>query len=175
MKWIYKYALCKNKRTHVFAMPVGGKILHVRSQNDIPCIWVMVDPANNYEERKFRTYCTGNSIPMIEQEYQLNDGAALFNCNICGDVQMRMTDDEDKPTGGCCNPECESNKNREPVPGMKLDYMDYLNTPFIDVLEKLAEVEHTKSMQASLDNNDKDWMYHKGRGHGMRVAIAMLK
>ena len=48
-----------------------------------------------------------------DQEYYLNEDAAFFNCNICGDLQIRMTGDgEQPPEDGCCNPECPSNKGR---------------------------------------------------------------
>ena len=62
----------------------------------------------------------------MEQEYYLNDGAAIYNCNICGDVQLIMVGDgESLPESGCKNPDCESNKNREPDKGMKLKFIEY--------------------------------------------------
>jgi len=61
-----------------------------------------------------------------KQEYVLNENASFFNCNICGDLQIRMTGDgEQPPEEGCCNPECPSSINREPVPGLKIYYSEY--------------------------------------------------
>jgi len=63
----------------------------------------------------------------FEQGYYINEEFSVFNCNICGDFQIREI--EEQLPDGCCNPECDSNTDREPAPGRKLYYMDY---PAID-------------------------------------------
>ena len=57
MKTIWKYGLAPECTQEI---PRGGKILHVASQGDNMCLWVMVDPGMPKETRKFRVYGTGN-------------------------------------------------------------------------------------------------------------------
>jgi len=48
-------------------MPRDAKILHVRSQKNIPCLWALVDPLADVERRLFCLAATGESLP--EGEY----------------------------------------------------------------------------------------------------------
>lgn len=62
---------------------------------------------------------------MKDQEYIFNENSAIYNCNICGDVQIVETAEGQQPPESCCNPDCESNINRDPFPGLKVEYVDY--------------------------------------------------
>ena len=43
-------------------MPKGAEILSVQKQNDVFCIWALVTPENELEERYFQVYGTGSPI-----------------------------------------------------------------------------------------------------------------
>jgi hypothetical protein len=62
MKSIYKFSLPLDDQ-FVLAMPSGAKILSVQVQNDQPCIWAIVDPAEPPEPRCFEMYGTGHTLP----------------------------------------------------------------------------------------------------------------
>ena len=67
-------------------MPRGAKILTIQVQNEIPCIWALVNPENEKENRYFEIFRTGQYIPVdigIERKYintfQLNGGRLEFH------------------------------------------------------------------------------------------------
>lgn len=43
-------------------MPKGAKIIHVDAQNDVPCIWALVDAKEDTESRSFLIHGTGHNI-----------------------------------------------------------------------------------------------------------------
>jgi len=47
----------------VIQMPAGAMILHVASQQGIPCVWFLVDPVKPSVPRTFNTYGTGQNMP----------------------------------------------------------------------------------------------------------------
>ena len=46
----------------VISIPAGGQILQFRFQKNEAWIWVLVDPAQDYQERVFRLSGTGHRI-----------------------------------------------------------------------------------------------------------------
>lgn len=44
-------------------MPRGAKPLSVHMQNGVPCMWLLVDPSADREERSFHTAGTGHKLP----------------------------------------------------------------------------------------------------------------
>lgn len=57
---IWKYQIQGN--SHSIEMPMGAQILTVQLQFDKPCIWAVVNPLNDLEERHFEIYGTGQDI-----------------------------------------------------------------------------------------------------------------
>jgi len=48
-------------------MPKGAEMLHVEVQHDKPCLWALVEPANEREERTFYVHGTGHPVrPGVE-------------------------------------------------------------------------------------------------------------
>ena len=43
-------------------MPKGANILTVQTQNEIPCLWALVDPEGNKEERIIEIFGAGNPV-----------------------------------------------------------------------------------------------------------------
>jgi len=50
-------------------MPKGAKILCVQTQNEIPCLWAIVDPSASMEDRTFSIYGTGHNIDGYDRKY----------------------------------------------------------------------------------------------------------
>ena len=62
MKTIWKFELTIEDRQTV-SIPAGATILTIQVQNDIPCLWVLVDPSvNEKEHRVIQIIGTGHSI-----------------------------------------------------------------------------------------------------------------
>lgn len=82
MKTIWKFPI-ETVDAQVVSMPEGARILSVASQNEQPCIWVMVETENKPVERKFSTYGTGHPIrddfPVYVGTYMLSDGALVLH------------------------------------------------------------------------------------------------
>ena len=69
------------------AMPKDAEILCIQLQNDVPCIWALVDPENENKNRKFRIYGTGHPIEISynsEHHYigtfQMANGSLIWHC-----------------------------------------------------------------------------------------------
>jgi hypothetical protein len=59
---IWKFPLKIDDR-QIIKMPIYAEILTVQKvQNGTPCIWVLVDPEGETEERNFEIFGTGNPI-----------------------------------------------------------------------------------------------------------------
>lgn len=43
-------------------MPKGAKLLAFQTQNEVPCLWALVDPAAEIQKRRFRFAGTGHLI-----------------------------------------------------------------------------------------------------------------
>ena len=61
MRKVFKYRIPIDD-SFVLKLPVGAKILMVQVQNQIPCIWALIDPDAVYEDRQFRLAGTGHPI-----------------------------------------------------------------------------------------------------------------
>ena len=84
MKVIYKYEL-DTTDINVVEMPKGGEILCVHTQNDIPYIWVLVDPNETQMNRIIETFGTGHPINENDKRryigtYQQYNGQLMFHC-----------------------------------------------------------------------------------------------
>jgi hypothetical protein len=66
MKTIWKFELPKQGK---ILMPKGAEILTVQTQNEIPCIWAVVNPDADKEERTFVIYGTGFEFQLIDYKY----------------------------------------------------------------------------------------------------------
>jgi len=58
---IYKYPI-NNESYQQINMPKDAKILSVQLQNNMPCIWAMVNLDNPMEIRKFYWFFTGEQM-----------------------------------------------------------------------------------------------------------------
>ncbi len=61
MKTIWKYSMDQPDCT--FDMPWNAKVLCVQVQNEIPQLWVLIDPSEYKIPTRFKTYGTGHDIP----------------------------------------------------------------------------------------------------------------
>jgi hypothetical protein len=82
MQTVYKYQLqAMDKQT--IAMPVGAKILCVQAQNDVPCIWAIVDTEASLSSRHFATVGTGHPVHFSTDKYigtyQIRGGIYIFH------------------------------------------------------------------------------------------------
>ena len=83
-KKIFKYQL-KTTDIQKVEMPHGARILCLKTQNEIPCIYALVDPAEIVVERFFEIFGTGHNVPGNANRsyvgtYQLNSGPLAFHC-----------------------------------------------------------------------------------------------
>jgi hypothetical protein len=82
MKTIYKYPVDVNDTVSV-SMPIGSEILCVQMQNDIPCIWALVDNEKDDVLREFTWYGTGHSVKENPGKYigtiQMMNGRLVFH------------------------------------------------------------------------------------------------
>jgi len=78
---IFKYPL-QITNTQRISTFYGAKILCVQMQNDTPCLWVLVEPIEEIEERVICMYGSGHDIE-APGEYigtvQVNGGALVFH------------------------------------------------------------------------------------------------
>jgi hypothetical protein len=87
MKRIFKYEL-ETTDTQEIEMPQGAQVLCIQTQNEIPCVWAIVDPDATPTLRTFEIYGTGHNFPENEWPdrrryvgtYQLRQGALVFHC-----------------------------------------------------------------------------------------------
>jgi hypothetical protein len=61
MKVIWKFPLAM-QGTQLVMMPKAAAILSVQLQNDLPCIWAMVDGDAEKEPRSIHIYGTGHAL-----------------------------------------------------------------------------------------------------------------
>ena len=70
-KTIWKYPL-KIEEGHLIALPLGAKVLSFGISNNVPCIWVMVNPdEQEKKDRVFMLYGTGEDI-LNDEKTDLN-------------------------------------------------------------------------------------------------------
>lgn len=87
-KSIWKFPLDTTDYQKVL-MPKNAQILSIQAQNEIPCIWAIVDKEAESEEREFEIFGTGHQYKddiwfgkehSFVGTYQLNDGSLVFHC-----------------------------------------------------------------------------------------------
>ena len=85
-KSIYKYQL-EVTDTQKIELPVGAEILTVQTQNEIPCLWTLVDPNGiEKETRIIEVFGTGHPVGYdmgVSRKYistfQLRGGQLVFH------------------------------------------------------------------------------------------------
>lgn len=68
MNIIYKYPL-KLVDTQIFELPMGADILTVQNQNDVICLWALVNTKRPKIKRKIQIIGTGNKIDIDLHSY----------------------------------------------------------------------------------------------------------
>jgi hypothetical protein len=58
METIWKYKITSIPDFEI-SLPLGANVLSIQMQNDYPTLWVLVDPSQPYEVRKFFKVGTG--------------------------------------------------------------------------------------------------------------------
>ena len=81
MKIIHKYQLLNE--THSINVPEGAEILSVQTQNNVPCIWMLINPKETmFDIRTFFMVGTGNCFNQ-EGKYvgtvQLDGGSSVMH------------------------------------------------------------------------------------------------
>jgi hypothetical protein len=67
IKQIWKYKL--DGVISSIEIPLDGKVLTVQIQNEVPHIWVLVNPENQVETRGFRVVGTGHPFDDTDSKY----------------------------------------------------------------------------------------------------------
>ena len=62
MKKIFKYQL-ETTSVQEIEMPEAAEVLTVQIQNEVPCIWVLVEPNSAVIKRTFEIFGTGYDVP----------------------------------------------------------------------------------------------------------------
>ena len=83
-KKIFKYKL-RTIDVQQLEMPHGAEILCIQTQNEIPCIWALVEPNTTLTKRAFEIFGTGSSVPQNATRkyigtYQLSNGGLVYHC-----------------------------------------------------------------------------------------------
>jgi len=80
---IWKFPI-ENSGVQIIEMPTGAQIINVGIQNEILCMWAVVNPETETESRHFEIYGTGHPMRAeIRKEfigtYYLKGGAYVFH------------------------------------------------------------------------------------------------
>lgn len=85
IKKIFKYQL-ETVDTQDVVMPKGAEVLTIQTQNEVPCIWALVNPDEETETRVFEIFGTGHDVYCdmgVDRKYlgtyQLAGGALIFH------------------------------------------------------------------------------------------------
>lgn len=83
-KKIFKYQL-ENTDVQTVEMPKDAEILCIQTQNEVPCIWALVEPKKTLTKRTFEIFGTGHDVPEFTVRvyvgtYQLHGGSLVFHC-----------------------------------------------------------------------------------------------
>ena len=84
MKTVWKFPIDTPRDIFSMVMPKGAETLTVQTQGSRPCIWALVDPMKEDEERHFEIHGTGHSIyPVNNLKYintfQMEEGSLVFH------------------------------------------------------------------------------------------------
>ena len=84
-KTIWKFQL-ETIDNQTLKMPVGAEILTVQTQFEKPCLWALVDPNAEKEDRFIEIFVTGHAVSYdvsVEMKYigtyQLHGGSLVFH------------------------------------------------------------------------------------------------
>jgi len=84
-KTILKFEL-ETTDNQIIEMPVNAEILTVQTQNEVPCIWALVDPTKPKEKRFIEVFGTGHDVHYdmgvgrnYLGTYQLHGGSLVFH------------------------------------------------------------------------------------------------
>lgn len=84
-KSIWKFQL-ETTDYQTISMPKDAEILTVQTQGDTPCVWALVNPEAEKEDRNFEVFGTGHKVPVdmgVMREYvatyQLQGGSLIFH------------------------------------------------------------------------------------------------
>ncbi len=80
---IWKFPLAMTVQQKV-SMPVGARILHVGTQGDSVCLWALVDPSRDTNDRTILVAGTGHPIEMNGADdyigtFMLHGGTLVFH------------------------------------------------------------------------------------------------
>jgi hypothetical protein len=81
---VYKYEVLLIDDV-IIDLPEGAKVLTFQAQNEVPCIWALVDPNAAKVPRRFRLAGTGHLIQHDEKSLryvgtaQFHEGALVFH------------------------------------------------------------------------------------------------
>lgn len=81
MKRIFKYEIPVSDDFKL-SLPKGSEILSVQMQKSIPCLWALIDEANERENRYFKLYGTGMAIDdnlKYIGTFQMLNGGLVFH------------------------------------------------------------------------------------------------
>jgi hypothetical protein len=85
MKRIYKYPFEINDIVEM-NLPKGAEVLSVQCQDDVPCLWALVDPEAKLLKRTFKLFGTGHDIDEAPQDhlsyiatFQQHDGLLVWH------------------------------------------------------------------------------------------------
>jgi len=82
-KVIYKYEFETEALTKI-KMPIGAEILALQTQNNKPCLWILVDPAAEMQTRIFEIIGTGWTFNKTDNQkyigtYQVQGGLFVYH------------------------------------------------------------------------------------------------
>lgn len=80
MKTIYKYRL--PDKINKLMIPAGGIVLTIQLQDDIPTIWVLVNPSNPEKERIFHLVGTGHKIEIRAGAHPVYVGTVQIDWHV---------------------------------------------------------------------------------------------
>lgn len=75
---VYKYTLPPFSAAAI-RMQRGARVLHIAGQRDRVCLWALVDPHAEMEERRFVVVGTGHEMPPGEPESFRHLGTVLLD------------------------------------------------------------------------------------------------
>jgi hypothetical protein len=79
---VFKYEIPVDSEITIH-MPYGAKILHVGCQQDTPCLWALVNPANPIVPHRFVLHGTGHDVSPYAGEhvgsFLMHQGRLVFH------------------------------------------------------------------------------------------------
>lgn len=85
VKRIYKYQL-EVADEQTIKIPMNAELLSVQTQNEVPCLWALIDPNEVTENRWIEIFGTGNPVNCdfgkerrFLGTFQLMNGALIFH------------------------------------------------------------------------------------------------